>query len=141
EVMKRSAPIPALRAVMREADIKARLVDAENRSRDTVLLGLYSDPVQASTYLDLRNVTIMGGKVKVGGIGEMETKETAFIALVEERGRTVIVILSGSAEGVEKAVEALDSGKVEENLLTDSMGLVTVKEAEKKPPKNATVQK
>lgn len=130
-----------LRAVMREADIKARLVDAENRSRDTVLLGLYSDPVQASTYLDPRNVTIMGGKVKVGGIGEMETKETAFIVLVEERGRTVLVILSGSADGVEKAVEALDSGKVEENLLSDSMGLVAIKEAEKTPPKNATVQK
>ncbi|MBI4345013.1 MAG: hypothetical protein HY555_05475 [Euryarchaeota archaeon] len=136
-----------LRAVMRDADIEARLVDTENRSRDTVLLGLYSDPVQASTYLDLRNVTIMGGKVKVGGIGVMETKETAFIVLVEEQGRTVLVILSGSADGVEKAVEALDSGKVEENLLTDSMGLVAVNAGEKKPPattappKNSTSQK
>lgn len=136
-----------LRAVMRDADIEARLVDTENTSRDTVLLGLYSDPVRASTYLDPRNVTIMGGKVKVGGIGVMETKETAFIALVEDGGRTVLIILSGSAEGVEKAVEALDSGKVEENLLTDSMGLVAVNAGEKKPPattappKNSTSQK
>ncbi|HSJ54221.1 MAG TPA: DUF4350 domain-containing protein [Anaerolineae bacterium] len=127
---------PALRAV-------------EDQERDTLLLGLFEDADEAEPYLSALGVTLTitpagetaedaeapvteddaedaapaVDRIEIEGLGEVEARGNALLALQEEGDRQVLLVLAAAEESLGHAVERLAAGDLEGCLFGEDGGL------------------
>jgi hypothetical protein len=112
----------ALRHTLGLLQIPAELREEEDLAADTVFLGLFDNAGLVGSYLEANGIRI-DGSVSLPGVADIPPEGTAVITLVHGRGRQVLLILGDSGETLSAAVTRLTSGKFQDGLVNDYVGV------------------
>ena len=112
----------SLRSTFGLSQIPAELREEEDLAADTVFLGLFDNAGLAGSYLEANGIRI-DGSVTLPGVADIPPEGTAVIALVRSQDRQILVILADSGETLSDAVTRLTSGKFQDGLVNDYVGV------------------
>ncbi len=102
--------------------VTANISGVEDVSRNTVFLGLHEDAPLVSRYLQGAGVSV-GEVLTARFVPDLELKDTSITILAREQERYVLIILSETAEVMEKAVERLLEGDFRNDLVSEFAGV------------------
>ncbi len=102
--------------------VTANISGVEDVSRNTVFLGLHEDAPLVSRYLQGAGVSV-GEVLTARFVPDLELKDTSLTILVREQERYVLIILSETADVMEKAVERLLEGDFRNDLVSEFAGV------------------
>jgi hypothetical protein len=152
------APLSSLQEHLDGQGLSLTLQSDEDAENDTILLGLYEDPGEAEPYLTALSVTLtitpageIGGeeeaategddeevkpvvdRIQVDGLGEVVATGNALLALQEEDGRRVLLLLAGDEDSLSQTVQRLTKGDLAGCLFGRDGGLAICPAEEKEP--------